>query len=81
MSSATEWPVLLGSGIRLLKRDFLVISSMSDFSLVRFRSASLSVTPNHLVRNTMESLLREVGRRPQLKLAMNLIAVMLGRKQ
>src|SRR6202011_1796359 len=54
---------------------------LSAFSRAESRSASLSVTPNHLVRNTMESLPRDAGSRPHPNPAMNLIAVMLGKKQ
>src|SRR5258708_33723736 len=64
-----------------IKSDFAVIASMSAFSRARFRSASLSVTPNHLVRDTIESLLGKPASRPQPILAINLIAVILGRKQ
>src|SRR5712672_1949279 len=38
------------------RRVFSTISSISDFSLARFRSASLPVTPNHLIRNNMQDL-------------------------
>ena len=40
-----------------IKRDFAVISSISDFSVATFLSASFSVTPNHRV-NTMSDFLR-----------------------
>ena len=49
---------------------------MSAFSLARFRSASLSVTPNHLVEKSHGDLLT-----PPPNLEMNLSAVTLGRKQ
>src|SRR6202011_3054639 len=54
---------------------------LSAFSRAGSRSASLSVTPNHLVRNTIGSLPRDAGSRPHPNPAINLIAVTLGKKQ
>ena len=43
----------LAAAFACIKRTLSAISSMSDCSRARFRSASLPVTPNHLVRNSM----------------------------
>jgi hypothetical protein len=45
----------LAAAFACIKSDFSVISSMSAFSVAGLRSASLAVTPNHLVKNTMEA--------------------------
>jgi hypothetical protein len=64
-----------------IRRDFSAIALMSACSVATLLSASLSVTPNHLVNNTMERFLRGIASWAYLKLEMNLIAVTLGRKQ
>jgi len=80
MGSTAERSLLRLGRIGLHQRDFAVISSISDFSVAIFLSASFSVTPNHRV-NTMSYFLQSNCSEAYFRLAMNFIAVMLGRKQ
>ena len=81
VSSTAERPMLFGGSILLhqkeLSRRFL---RCQIFPWRGSAPRRCSVTPNHLVKNGMETLLDESHQRNS-KLEMNLIAVMLGRKQ